>query len=168
MILFSLLVIVVFLFGAAAVMGAPYVPSLKKELQQAFGEVYEVGSGDVVVDLGSGDGRVLLEAKRRGADCVGVELNPLLALISKVRLGSRAKIVVANMWQFKLPAATTLVYVFSVSRDIKKLEQWIQSEAIRLDKELYLMTFGASLPSIKPVKVRNAHSLYAIRPLQVN
>lgn len=149
-------------------MGAPYVPSLKKELQHAFSEVYKVGNGDTVVDLGSGDGRVLLEAKRRGAGCVGVELNPLLALISKARLGRHAKIAITDMWQFELPAATTLVYVFSVSRDVRKLERWIQAEAIRLDKELYLMTFGAGLPTVKPAKVRKAHSLYVIRPLQVN
>ncbi|PNH07493.1 hypothetical protein TSOC_006036, partial [Tetrabaena socialis] len=37
-----------------------------------------VGPGDCVYDLGCGDGRVLVAAARRGARCVGYELDPEL------------------------------------------------------------------------------------------
>ncbi len=39
----------------------------------------ELRSGERLVDLGSGDGRVLLSAARRGARAVGYELDPDLA-----------------------------------------------------------------------------------------
>jgi ribosomal protein L11 methylase PrmA len=36
----------------------------------------EVGPADVVYDLGCGDGRIVVEAARRGARAVGVDLDP--------------------------------------------------------------------------------------------
>lgn len=55
----------------------PYIPTpwgvVKRMLQLA-----RVGSTDVVYDLGSGDGRIVITAARRfGARAVGVELDPL-------------------------------------------------------------------------------------------
>ena len=157
---------VVLLFGFVIAFGAPYVPSLKKEVRAAFDELYPLNKDDFVVDLGSGDGSVLLVASAYQAGGLGIELNPLLAYISRLRLGKRAKIIIGNMWLAKFPPQTTLVYVFSVSRDVRKLEHLMQQEAVRLDKELMLMTFGAALPTVEPIKTRNAHSLYSFKPLQ--
>jgi len=41
------------------------------------------GGGRSLVDVGSGDGRIVLEAARRGYKAHGVELNPWLVLYSK-------------------------------------------------------------------------------------
>jgi len=158
----------VLLFGFVVVFGAPYVPSLRKEVSGAFKELYLLSKKDLVVDLGSGDGSILLAASKSGAHCFGVELNPVLVFISKLRLGKRADIQLGNMWLTKLPSETTLVYAFVVSRDTKRLERRLQTEANRLNKELLLMTFGAALPSKHPVRIRKAHSLYSFKPLQVH
>jgi SAM-dependent methyltransferase len=48
----------------------------------------QVGPRDVVYDLGSGDGRMVIAAARRGARAVGVEFNPDLVAFS----GKRARI----------------------------------------------------------------------------
>jgi len=159
---------VVALFGFVVAFGAPYVPSLRNEVRRAFNELYALNSGDVVVDLGSGDGTVLLEASQKGASGFGIELNPLLVFVSRLRLHGRAKITLGNMWLVRLPANVSLVYVFAVSRDTKRLERYMQKEANRLGKEVWLMTFGATLPTIKPVRVRKAHSLYTFKPLQAD
>ena len=47
--------------------GAPYVPAKLRDVQQAFDELRPVTKHDVVLDLGSGDGKVLREVSRRGA-----------------------------------------------------------------------------------------------------
>lgn len=167
-ILFICVAALVLLFGFVVAVGAPYVPSLHKEVKAAFRELYHVDKQDVVVDLGSGDGSVLVAASIQGARCFGVELNPLLVLISRLRLGRKATIELGNMWQVTLPSNTTLVYAFVVSRDVKKLERLMMREAQRLGKELHLMTFGAALPTTEPVKIRNAHSLYSFKPLQAD
>ena len=155
-------------FMAIVLFGAPYVPSLRKEVRQAFIELYPLRATDTVVDLGAGDGAVLVEAARYGAQCYAVELNPLLALIAKLRLGNSATVTVANMWLYKLPSDVTLVYVFSVSRDMAKLHAYMQREAERLQKPITLMTFGATLSDRDSVAYRNAHTLYKFSPLQAD
>ena len=43
----------------------------------------QVGPGDVVFDLGSGDGRMVIAAAKRGARAVGVEYNPDMVALSR-------------------------------------------------------------------------------------
>jgi hypothetical protein len=154
----------VVLFGLVAFFGAPYVPSLRREVRGAFDDLYPVKKGDVVVDLGSGDGLVLMEAAKRGAHCVGYEINPLLALLSKLRLGRRATISMRNMWTAELPKDVTLVYVFSVSRDSRRLGRYMQQQSDRLGRSIHIMTFGTGLKDFEPVRSLKAHTLYEIRP----
>ena len=154
----------VMLFGLVAFFGAPYVPSLRREVRAAFDDLYPVGETDVVVDLGSGDGLVLKEAAGRGARCIGYEINPLLALVSKLRLGRRATIRTQNMWTSTLPSDVTLVYVFSVSRDSRRLGRYVQQQSDRQNRLIHVMTFGTGLRDFTPVRSLKAHTLYEIRP----
>jgi len=59
--------------------GAPWVPTGKKTVQSML-EIANVGSGDIVFDLGSGDGRIVFAAARRGAKAIGIDINPLWIL----------------------------------------------------------------------------------------
>ncbi len=75
--------------------GAPYLPVRTRDLADAL-VLAEIGPEDVVVDLGSGDGKVLVAAAARGARVIGYELNPILVWISRYRLrrfGDRARVV---------------------------------------------------------------------------
>lgn len=164
MIAFWLFAGLVLLFGFVVAFGAPYVPSLKKEVRNAFTTLYTVGPKDSVVDLGSGDGKVLAEAARLGARGYGYELNPVLVLISRLRLRRSATIRLTDMWKVELPKSTTLVYVFSVSRDSRKLGRFIQMQATRQNRMIRVMTFGTGLVGFEPVATLNAHSLYEIKP----
>ncbi len=168
MILFWIVVGVVFLFGFVVAFGAPYVPSLRGEVRSAFENLYDVGKDDLVVDLGSGDGQVLLEATRRGAGGYGYELNPLLVAISMLRLRGKATIKLADMWTISLPKNTSLVYVFSVSRDSRRLGTFLQRQADEHDTMLRVMTFGTGLVDFEPTKSLNAHNLYEIHPSRNN
>jgi SAM-dependent methyltransferase len=167
MILIWLICGIVLVFGFVVAFGAPYVPSLRGEVRQAFKRLYELGRHDVVVDLGSGDGQVLIEAAKKGAKKLyGYELNPVLVGISRLRLRGRADIRLANMWSVRLPEDVTLVYAFVVSRDTRRLVGFLEREATRLGRPLTVMTFGADLPDKRPKAVLKAHSLYEISPLQ--
>ena len=50
----------------------------------------QVTPADVVYDLGSGDGRMVIAAAKRGAEAVGVEFNPDLVALSESRARVRA------------------------------------------------------------------------------
>lgn len=162
--------IVVLAFGFVVFWGAPYVPSKKKDLARALDELYPVGAGDVLVDIGSGDGLVLRAAARRGAKAIGYELNPLLVMISRLLSRNMPGIAtyVANFWHIRLPHDTTVIYVFAVSRDIGRLTQKITEEATRLGRPLPLISYGCEVPGHTPLKTLGAHSLYEFTPLQAS
>src|SRR5215204_4136538 len=59
---------------------------------------------DFVMDLGSGDGRNIIAAAKRGANALGVEFNPEMVELSRRRaleagVGERAKFVQADMYE---------------------------------------------------------------------
>ena len=64
--------------------GALYVSTARKRIEALWDEV-PMHTGQILVDLGCGDGRVLRQARRRfGVNAIGYELNPLAYL--KARL----------------------------------------------------------------------------------
>lgn len=164
MIMFWLIAGIFLIFGFVAFFGAPYVPSLRREVRAAFDELYPLTERDVVVDLGSGDGVVLAEAVRRGARCIGYEINPFLVIASRLRLRGHTQIRMENMWKAALPSDVTLVYAFSVTRDSKRLGKYVQQQADVQQRTIHMMTFGTGLKGYEPVRTLKAHALYEIHP----
>lgn len=166
MVILWVIAAVVVLFGFAAFFGAPYVPSQRKYLRRAFVELYPLGKKDTLIDLGSGDGVVLRVAREFGARAVGYEINPVLVLISKVlsRGDKKATVWQANFWVKQFPDSTTIIYVFAVSRDGRRLVKKVQREADRLRKRLVLVAHGSPLPGVKPKATFEAHLLYEFVP----
>jgi predicted RNA methylase len=82
----------------------PFVPTPMEVVEKML-ELAHVGNDDVVYDLGSGDGRiVIMAAQKFGAQAVGVELDPKLfeqssARIKELGLEQQAKILHENMYQ---------------------------------------------------------------------
>ena len=68
----------------AGLIGAPYAPTRMRAVKRAF-ELLDIGVQDTVVDLGVGDGKVLLAAAGRGAKAYGYELSPIMFLIAFLR-----------------------------------------------------------------------------------
>lgn len=71
--------IVAFLFfqfdGRAQLLDVPYVPTSETVVAKML-DMAEVGPGDYVIDLGSGDGRIVIAAAKRGAFGHGIDLDP--------------------------------------------------------------------------------------------
>lgn len=156
----------VVLFGFVAFRGAPYVPSHPKQVRKAFQELFPLTEADVVVDAGSGDGLVLRIVAQRGARAIGYELNPLLVLASRIwsRGNTLVEVRLADFWRATLPSDTTLVYVFSVSRDVAKLERHLQEVATSQQRSFHIMMYGAPLPTLPAKAAMGAHVLYEVVP----
>lgn len=71
----------------AAEFVAPYVSSHKEDVALML-DLAGVGPGDYLIDLGSGDGRIVIDAALRGAMGHGVELDE--ALVREARRAARA------------------------------------------------------------------------------
>lgn len=160
----------VVLVGLSAFFGAPYIPTLRRDVRRMFDTLAPVSKGDVVLDLGSGDGLVLREAARREARAVGYEIHPLFVALSRLlSIGNRrVHVRWANMWTAPFPDDVTLVYVFSVGRDGKKLVGKMKKEALRLQRPLVLVCYGNPLPECNPVKHFEAYHLYHFQPLHLS
>lgn len=92
---------------------ALYVPT-PQDVVTAMLDAAKVGAEDTVVDLGSGDGRIVIAAaKRYGAKSLGYEIDPGLirdsrAAIEKAGLQERAKIATSDLFEAPLKDATVV------------------------------------------------------------
>ena len=165
--LVATVVCVFIFFGLIVFLGAPYVPSHKKDIKRMLAHL-GIGSDDVVVDLGCGDGVVLRTASRYGAKAVGYEINPVLVVVSRLlSLGDKnVRVMVQNIWTAKFPNKTTLVYAFAVNRDEAKVTKLLQKEANRLQKPLLLICYGSPFKRMEAAGTFEAYHIYRFKPLQ--
>ncbi len=62
-------------FAEAQKKDVPYVPTPNEVVEKML-DAANVGPGDYVIDLGSGDGRIVIAAAKRGAYAHGVDIDP--------------------------------------------------------------------------------------------
>ena len=172
-ILIIILIIVIMLLVAAAaffmitkLMGAPFVPSPRDGVEDAFTTLYPLSENDYVVDMGAGSGVALESVSRHGAKGLGIELNPFLALYCHLKfIGNRKiRIKCRNFYYCHFPAKTTVVYVYSTGLHIRTVYRKIYAEAVRLDKTLILVSKVFAVPGVEPEKSTKTHSLYIVKP----
>lgn len=156
-------------FGIIAFRGAPYVPSRRQDIENAFTKLYALDKADFLVDMGSGDGTVLRLASRCGAKAVGFELNPILVILSRFfsRRDPNVRVRLADFWVTPLPDDTTVVYGFLVTRDVKKMIRRMNKEVIRLNRPIHYISYGSKLTGLTPDKTLGANNLYTFSPLQI-
>jgi SAM-dependent methyltransferase len=90
----------------------PYVVT-PMEIVERMLRMGEVGKGDYVIDLGSGDGRIVIEAAKRGARGTGVDLDPdLVALANenarRAGVDRKARFIVQDIFDTDLSQATVV------------------------------------------------------------
>ncbi len=123
------------LTGATFIKQVPYVPT-PQDIVEKMLALAKVTPDDVVYDLGSGDGRIVITAAQKyGAHAVGVEINPDLAQqstdrIKELGLADRATILHEDMYDVSLSKATvvTLYLLTSANEKLRpRLEHQLHS-----------------------------------------
>ena len=89
-----------------------WVPMPDEQLEKML-DVAKVTPSDFVIDLGSGDGRTVIAAAKRGARAMGVEFNPDLVALSereakKAGVDVRATFVQGDLFETDLSRATVI------------------------------------------------------------
>jgi SAM-dependent methyltransferase len=87
-------------------------------------DMAKVTSADYVVDLGSGDGRMVIAAAKRGARALGVEYNPKMVELSRQNaenegVADRAQFVQGDIFQSDFSQATVLMLYLLPSLNLK-------------------------------------------------
>ncbi len=156
-----ILAIVIWCFGFVLLSGAPYLPTLKKQIKLAF-DLADLKPGDTIIELGCGDGRVLLAAERAGLNVVGYELNPILFIIAKLRTmpyRDKVKVVFGNFWRKKWPQAEA-IYVFLLPRLMDKLDNKIILEKLG---DVQVISFAFKFPKRQPVYEQDGVFIYSFK-----
>jgi predicted RNA methylase len=122
-------------------------------------DLAQVGEKDVVYDLGSGDGRIVLAAARtRGARAVGIELDPKLVEHSRqamkdAGLENEVRVVRGDIFKQDLTPATVLTLYLKPTVNV---QQRPQLDKLRPGTRIVSHQF--SMQGAKPVKKIAVHS----------
>jgi SAM-dependent methyltransferase len=130
----AILLSTVLVFGAAAgpqsapehYPDVPFVPTPEEVVQQML-KLADVHAGDVVYDLGCGDGRiVIMAAQKFGAKATGVDIDPqriqeARANAVKAGVSDKTKFVLGDLYEADIHPATvvTLYLLPSVNEKLK-------------------------------------------------
>jgi SAM-dependent methyltransferase len=153
------LIVVILGFGLVVFVGPPYLPTLRKQINTAL-DMLELKEGQTLLELGSGDGRVMLAAAERGIKVVGIELNPFLVIISwlvTLRYRKQVRIVWGSYWGAPWPRADA-VFTFMLPRYMSKLDERMQKW--RPDVQIKLASFAFAIPSREPLEKRDGVYMY--------
>lgn len=135
--------------------GAPFIPTQEANISHLL-EILDLQNTDTAVDLGSGDGRILIDIAKRGITCDGYELKTDLAersrqLLTELALSDKAKVFNENLMNANL-SKYNVVIVFQVPYIMNKLSKKLLRELkpgariasycfkiphLRLEKEKY-------------------------------
>ena len=138
---------------------APYYPTPLFVVEKML-EVAEVSPRDVIYDLGSGDGRiVIMAAQKFGARAVGIEINPTLwqessDRIAKLGLEGHARILHEDMFKTSIRPAT-VVTLFLLSGVLEELRPQLERE-LRSGTRVVAQEFP--VPGWEPQKVVHVKS----------
>ena len=144
---------------------APYVVSPSRVVEMML-DMARVKQGDVLFDLGSGDGRILIAAAERHAQATGVEINPKLVTaateeIARAGLSERDKVIQGDVLQTDFSAANVVTIYMDTASNAKlrpQLEKYLKPGA-------RVVSHDYEIPGWKPVSVqktdeRQPHTIY--------
>ena len=139
--------------------GAPFQSSSKKEIGNII-KLANIKKTDKIVDLGSGNGKLVIELAKTGAEVHGYEVNPLLvwwSLRKIKKLGlKKAFIHKKSFWDVNLKKFDVIA-VFQIYYVMKTLSKKIKKEA---KKNVRIISNTWKLPGKKPIRKLSNVYLY--------
>jgi len=158
LLLFILLGGVVFSFSFVLLFGAPFLPTMRPQIDTAL-DMLDLTPGQTMLELGCGDGRVLLAAAARGWRAVGYELNPIMAAIAWLRTrrhGGAIQVHCADYWRAAWPPAAG-IFGFILPRYMSKLHKKVMQYPHR---PLRIASFAFAIPQKEARRVERGVFLY--------
>ncbi|MFT3890729.1 MAG: class I SAM-dependent methyltransferase [Anaerolineales bacterium] len=148
--------IILFIIGllwvlVPAMYGLPSRPTHPERIRKAL-QMANLKADELLYDLGSGDGRVLVMAAREfGAKAVGIEIGPVQRLVSRVAarnsgVSDRVRVEAGDFYKSDVSKAD-VVFIYATSTEVTKL-------ALHLEKQMKpgsrVVSISADFPEWEP------------------
>lgn len=147
-----------------ALFGGVWSPTSMKRVRRML-TAARLQPGETLVDLGAGDGRIIMTAAREfGARAIGVEIDPLRYALCRLRilaggLSGKVEMVWANFFDLDLSGADVVTFFLSQAAADRLAE--------KLRKELKpgarVVSHQRPLPGWAPLEIDREHDLYVYR-----
>ncbi|MDD1775522.1 MAG: SAM-dependent methyltransferase [Methanobacterium sp.] len=141
--------------------GAAWSPASKRVVDKIL-DLADVGSQDILYDLGSGDGRIVVRAARKyQATGLGIEADPLRVIWSRINLkilglNKQTRIIWGDIFKQDISHAT-VVTVFLWQRTNEKLKEKLQRE---LKPGTRIISYIWTFSGWKPLAVDEKDRIY--------
>jgi SAM-dependent methyltransferase len=133
-----------------------YLPTPQSAVMQML-QLAEVKPGELVYDLGCGDGRIVITAARKfGARGIGVEIDPALvrksrANVRRHRLGKRVTIRQADIFEIDFSDADVVALYL-----LPELNARLLPQLRKLKPGARIVSFSFDMPGARPDRVIEA------------
>jgi len=161
-------VLAIYWFGAMLIPafagGAVYVPTRPEIMERMF-ELAQISQNDIVVDLGSGDGRLVIASAQAGAkQSIGYEIHPGLVRLStwKIRrAGFENSAIIKNqsMWNADLTHAD-LIFLYQIPYAMGRIKRLLERD---LRPGSRIVSHAFKIPGWEPDEVHGNVLLYKIK-----
>lgn len=149
-------------FGLVLAVGPPYLPTLDKQVRTAL-DMLKLKQGQTLLELGCGDGKVLVAAARRGLQVTGIELNPLLVVVCRLRTWryrKQVRVVWGNYWNTASWPPADGIFGFVLPKYMTKLDETIIAWQTKSTKPVRLASFAFTIPGKPVVREQDGVFLY--------
>jgi precorrin-6B methylase 2 len=157
-----LLILLAFFFVIPVIKGALFWPSFKENIEKMI-VLAEIKKGEKIIDLGSGDGRIVIAAAKIGAQAYGYEINPILVWLSRFKIKranlSKSAVIYQKSFWLENFSSYDVVFVYGMAHIMKKLEEKISKE---LKPGARVVSFNYAFPNFPVFKKEGKIYLYKI------
>ena len=159
-----LLILAILWILIPALYGLPSKPTQPDRIRRAL-QMAELKPGEILYDLGAGDGRVLLIAAREfDAKVVGIEIGPVQCALIWLKivgngLRSRIQIKMGNFYRTDLSEAD-VAFIYGTSREVVKLAPYLP---IQMKPGSRVVSISADFPEWEPSAFDESSLIFAYK-----
>jgi cyclopropane fatty-acyl-phospholipid synthase-like methyltransferase len=161
LILLSFIVIAALWILVPALYGLPPVTTHRERIRKAL-QMANLQPDEILYDLGSGHGRVLvIAAKEFGAHAVGIEVGPVQCVIAGLNalyngVGSKVRVEAKDFYSADISQAD-VVYAYLTSKQAPRLQAQLEKQ---LKRGARVVTISFDFPDWKPTFINREQLIF--------
>jgi SAM-dependent methyltransferase len=164
--IFAVILLVLYLLWVIipGLSGLPWIPTRPLRIRRAL-ELAHITPGEIVYDLGSGDGRVLILAAREfGAQAIGIEISPIHCIVARVKAifgGLKNKVTIRWASFYKVDFSDAdVIFIYMTSREAARLRPYLERQ---LRSGTRIISISCEIAGWQPVEFNREELIFIYR-----